>query len=88
MKPVIFIQWPREEEGLEGPGVLAPFPSLADEETDSAAVSALLGGTGQVCAERGWTGQNPSLEDAAATLVTSSMRPWTDSRPGDRTPGS
>ena len=78
MKPVIFIQWPREEEGkdplccrsvlcwdeacdlhpvapgrggLGGTGVLAPFPSLADEETDSAAVSALLGGTGQVCAE-------------------------------------
>ena len=42
---------------------LAPLPHLADEETDSAAVSALLGGMGQVCAERGWTGQNPSLED-------------------------
>ena len=71
----------QERWGWEGPG------SLADEETDSAAVSALLGGTGQVCAERGWTGQNPSLEDASATLVTSSVGPWTDSRPGDRTPG-
>ena len=32
-------------------------------------------------------GQNPSLEDAAATFVTSSVGPWTDSLPGDRTPG-
>ena len=44
-------------------------------------------GTGQVCAERGWTGQNPSLEDAAATLVTSRVGPWIGSRPGDRAPG-
>ena len=73
--------------GWEGPGSLAPLPHLADEETDSAAVSDLLGGTGQVCAGPAWTGQNPSLEDAAATLITSSMGPWTDSRPGDRTPG-
>ena len=35
--------------GWEGPGSLAPLPHLADEETDSAAVSALLEGTGQVC---------------------------------------
>ena len=80
----------RKDQGKAALGrtrVLAPLSHLADEETDSAAVSALLGGTGQVCAERGWTEQNPSLEDAAATLVTSSVGPWTDSRPGDRTPG-
>ena len=64
------------------------LPHLADEETDSAAVSALLRGTGQVCAERGWTGQNPSMEDAAAMLVPRSMGPWTDSWSGNRTPGS
>ena len=63
----------RERLRWEGPGSLAPLPPLADEEMDSAAMSALLGGTGQVCAERGWMGQNPSLEDAAATLVTSSV---------------
>ena len=78
----------RERWRWEGPGSLAPLPHLADEKMDSAAVSALLGGTGQVCAERGWTEQNPSLEDAAATLVTSSVGPWTDSRPGDTAPGS
>ena len=32
-------------------------------------------------------GQNPSLEDVATTLVTSSVGLWTDSRPGDRAPG-
>ena len=68
-------------------GSLAPLLHLADEETDSAAVNALLRGMGQVCAGPAWTGQNPSLEDAAATLITSSVRPWTDSQPGDRTPG-
>ena len=81
------IQGPREEGGGMDQGSLAPLLHLADEETDSAAVSALLGGMGQVCAERGWTEQNPSLEDAAAMLVTNSMEPWTDSRPGDRAPG-
>ena len=59
-------------------GSLAPRPNLADEETDSAAVSALLREMGQVCAEQGWMGQNSSLEDAAATLITSSMELWTD----------
>ena len=63
-------------------GSLAPLLHLVHEETDSAAVSVLLGGTGQVCAERGWTGQNPSLEDAAAIPVTSNMEPWMDSWPG------
>ena len=63
-------------------GSLAPLLHLADEEMDSAAVSALLRGTGQVCAEREWMGQNPSLEDAAATLITSSMELWTDRQPG------
>ena len=50
-------------------------------------MSALLRRTGQVSAECGWTGQNPSLEDAAATLVTSRVGPWIGSRPGDRAPG-
>ena len=63
-------------------GSLAPLPHLADEETDSAAVSALFRGMGQVCTKRGWMGQNPSLEGAAATLIISSMGLWTDSRPG------
>ena len=57
--------------GKRGPwrdqGSMAPLPHLADEEMDSAAASALLGGMGQVCAEWGWMGQNPSLEDAAPT---------------------
>ena len=60
----------RKRRRWEGPGSLAPLPHLADEETDSAAVSALLEGTGQVCAGLGWTGQDPSLEDAAATLIS------------------
>ena len=63
-------------------GSLSPHPYLVDEETDSAAVSALLGGMGQVCAEQGWMGQNPSLEDAATTLKISSMGLWTGSQPG------
>ena len=82
------VQGPLEEGAREGQGSLAPLPHLVDEETDSAAVSALLRGTGQVCTELGWMGQNPSLQDATPILVPRSMGPWTDSRPGDRTPGS
>ena len=69
-------------------GSLAPLSHIVDEETDSAAVSALLRGTGQVGAEQGWTGQNLSLEDTAATLMTSSMGLCADRRPRDRTLGS
>ena len=41
----------RERRRWEGPGVSGTPPPLADEETDSAAVSALLRGTEQVYAE-------------------------------------
>ena len=65
----MYSQQKRSGKGSVGrdQGSLAPLPHLADEKTDSAAVSVLLMGTGQVCAELGWMGQNPSLEDAAAT---------------------
>ena len=48
------------EGGWEGPGSLAPLPTLADEETDSPAVSALLRGRGRFVQNEGGRGRIPA----------------------------
>ena len=78
----------RERLRWEGPGSLAPLPHLADEETDSAAVSALLRGRGRFVQNEGGRDRIPAWRMLPPQLVTGSVGLWTDSRPGDRTPGS
>ena len=78
----------RERLHWEGPGSLAPLPPLADEETDSAAVSALLRGRGRFVQNEGGRDRIPAWRMLPPQLVTGSVGLWTDSQPGDRTPGS
>ena len=82
----------RERQRWEGLGSLAPLPHLADEETDSEAVTALLRGTEQVMQNEGgwgripaWRMLRPHLSQAAwghgwtAGLGTQHLGPDSDS---------